>query len=97
VVSLIPTRHGNGAMDALMATGHFAPPHLVDLERSLALGMDLAARRNVRVFADLWDLDRFSSCRHCLPHRRARLQRMNLEQRVIPATDCAFCDGGPVQ
>ena len=97
VVSLIPTRHGNGAMEALMATGDFTPPHLADLERSLTLGIDLAPRRGVRVFADLWDLDRFASCPHCLADRRERLRTMNVEQRDLPAAECAFCDGGPVQ
>src|SRR5581483_63548 len=36
VVSLIPTRLGNGAMEALTLAGEFAPPHLQTLERSLS-------------------------------------------------------------
>ena len=44
-----------------------------------------------RVFVDLWDLERFSDCPHCLPARRQRLQRVNLSQRVEPAAACPSC------
>jgi radical SAM enzyme (TIGR01210 family) len=94
-VSLIPSRHGNGAMDALMAAGDFRPPHLADLERGFALALARPRRDGVRVFADVWDVDRFASCPHCLADRRQRLVTMNLEQRVAPRMSCAFCDGGP--
>lgn len=97
VVSLIPTRHSNGAMDALRTTGDFTPPHLADLERGLELAMDLTNQRGMRIFADLWDLDRFASCVHCLPARRERIRTMNREQRVLPPPGCAVCDGGPRQ
>jgi radical SAM enzyme (TIGR01210 family) len=94
VVSLIPMRHGNGAMDALMAAGDFARPHLADLERSLVLALGRVRPSTARVFADLWDLDRFATCPACLDNRRARLRDMNLEQRARPAIACAHCDGG---
>ena len=94
VVSLIPTRHGNGAMDALMTTGAFTPPRLADLERSIVLALDRARPPATRVFADLWDLDRFATCHHCLEARRERLRSINLEQRVLPDVSCAHCDGG---
>jgi len=37
---------------------------------------------------DLWDLDRFADCPHCLAQRRDRLKTMNLAQRVLPAAAC---------
>ncbi|HEY6554766.1 MAG TPA: hypothetical protein VI669_15525, partial [Vicinamibacteria bacterium] len=58
VVSIIPTRAGNGAMEALAADGQFHAPSLADLERSLALCLE---RSRGHVFADLWDLDRLAS------------------------------------
>jgi radical SAM enzyme (TIGR01210 family) len=98
VVSLIPTRAGNGALDALAADGSFRPPRLPDLERSHALSLDrvLTGQRRgaTRVFADLWDLDRFSDCPLCLDARRTRLHAMNLEQRVLPPVLCNGCDAG---
>ena len=38
VVSLIPTRLGNGAMEWLRETGEFAPPRLSSLETALEKG-----------------------------------------------------------
>ncbi len=97
VVSLIPTRAGNGALDALAAEGSFRSPRLADLERSHALSLDrvLTAQRRAatRVFADLWDLNRFSDCPQCFDARRTRLHTMNLEQRVLPPVVCG-CEGG---
>jgi len=90
-ISLIPTRTGNGALEALADEGWFAPPRLSDLERSLDLAQTHAAGRGTRVFADLWDLDRFSDCTHCLDARRVRLRAVNLEQRVIPHVRCRHC------
>jgi hypothetical protein len=100
VVSLIPTRPGNGALEALENDLLFRPPRLRDIERGFAAGLkrrqssDQSARRSdERLFVDLWDLERFATCRHCLEVRRARLQRMNLEQRVIPEIACEYCSG----
>jgi radical SAM enzyme (TIGR01210 family) len=93
VVSIIPTRHGNGAMDALRSTGAFTPPHLADLERSIALALDRPRHPAARVFADLWDLDRFATCPACLYDRRERLRAINLEQRVRPPVSCVHCGG----
>lgn len=91
VVSLIPTRTGNGALDALAEDGSFRRPRLVDLERSLALAQDRMTSPGGRVFADLWDLDRFSDCPYCLNERRERLRAMNLEQRYLPEVSCSNC------
>jgi hypothetical protein len=87
-VSLIPVRAGNGALDALVATGEFSPPRLATLEAAfdgaLALGYG-------RVFADTWDLARFSHCPACLDARSVRLRDMNLAQRWLPPVCCAAC------
>jgi len=87
---LIPTRAGNGAMDALARRGQFVPPDLAMVESALANGIAALARRG-RVFADLWDLERLRDCEACFPARRRRLERMNLEQRVPPPVACANC------
>jgi radical SAM enzyme (TIGR01210 family) len=91
VVSLVPTRPGNGALDALADEGLFRPPLLRDLERSVTLAQAHAIHDSPRVFADLWDLDRFANCRHCLRARRDRLHAMNLAQRALPMAPCPHC------
>lgn len=90
VVSLIPTRPGNGALDRLMQTGEFTPPRLATLERALELAVNL---RQGRVFADTWNLETFSACVACLERRRQRLHAVNLTQRNLPAIDCPVCGG----
>jgi len=89
-VSVIPTRLGNGALDALQARGDFAPPDLRMLEAASAFGVGLG---RARVFADLWDLRQFSRCDHCLPARAERLRRQNLAQEVTASIDCDACRG----
>ncbi|MEX0994055.1 MAG: hypothetical protein WD599_00920, partial [Balneolaceae bacterium] len=83
--SIIPTRTGNGAMEKLQQEGNYVPPTLNALERVYeeALRMDRG-----RVFADLWDLDKFSDCDNCLKERTSRLKKMNLEQRILPRVTC---------
>ncbi len=87
-VTLIPTRGGNGAMERLREAGEFVPPTLATLEAAqravLALGRG-------RVFADLWGLEPFSTCPHCLAVRRERLERVNQTQRDEPPVRCAVC------
>ncbi len=92
VVSLIPTRPGNGALEALAEMGSFQPPRLHDLERSHALALDHAPQ-STRVLADLWDLDRFADCLSCRDARRRRLLAANLEQRPQPPVPCTSCGG----
>lgn len=89
VVSLIPTRAGNGALDSLAASGDFAPPKLATFEAAFDHGVGL---QRGRVFADLWDLEKFSSCPHCFSTRRERLQAMNARQVVLPRVNCAACE-----
>jgi radical SAM enzyme (TIGR01210 family) len=79
VVSLVPTRGGNGTMEALAARGLFQPPTLETIERSLTLALRHARGRGM-VFADVWDLDRFAASGKCPPGVRARLEAMNLRQ-----------------
>jgi hypothetical protein len=91
VVSLVPTRSGNGAMEMLAAAGLFRKPSLADVERSLAIGLAAAAGRG-RVFLDLWDLQRFARCPACFERRKARLHTMNLAQAAsAPSAACTRC------
>lgn len=90
VVSLIPTRSGNGAMDALEERGDFSPPDLADLEEAAASALALGRGR---VLADVWDLERFSRCGACFASRARRLRAMNLSQAVPPPASCPDCGG----
>lgn len=85
--SVIPTRGGNGAMEALGDA--FVPPGLPALEAALEYGL---ARGSLRVFADLWDVERLFDCA-CAPARADRLRRMNREQRA-PVPVVCHCAGG---
>src|SRR5437764_12222238 len=77
VVSLIPTRPGNGSLEKLTENGEFSPPSLSTLESALDACLGL---REGRVFADTWELGQFSACPSCLAARRDRLTRVNLSQ-----------------
>jgi uncharacterized Fe-S cluster-containing MiaB family protein len=90
VVSLIPTRSGNGAMDALEERGDFSPPDLAALEEATASALALGRGR---VLADVWDLARFSRCGACFAPRASRLHAMNLSQTVPPPVSCPECGG----
>jgi archaeosine synthase beta-subunit len=90
IVSLVPTRPGNGILDDLAGEGSFSPPELGDIERSLESALRHASGRE-RVVVDTWDLTRFSRCDACLDRRRARLHTMNLQQRVPPPVTCGQC------
>jgi radical SAM enzyme (TIGR01210 family) len=90
VISLVPTRSGNGAMETLAAEGQFLPPTMVDIERSFAAALRPSSTRDVRgrVFVDLWDLRRFADPdgdggESEFEARLERLRVMNLEQRVL--------------
>jgi archaeosine synthase beta-subunit len=88
VCSLIPTRAGNGAMEALSATGEFAPPSLPSLEKALEYGLELRAGR---VFADLWDIDRFVACPDCSRARIDRIRTINATQVIPESITCSGC------
>jgi hypothetical protein len=87
-VSLIPTRGGNGAMQALAHAGQFARPSLATLEAAHDAALALGGGR---VFADTWDLAHFAACDACFPAREARLREMNLTQRTLPRVACDRC------
>lgn len=84
--SVIPTRGGNGAMEAIGEA--FTPPRLPALEAAVEYGL---TRGDLRVFADLWDIERCFDCA-CSPLRADRLRAMNRDQRPPAAVVCA-CDG----
>ena len=84
---VIPTRGGNGAMEAIGDSFH--PPRLDWLEATIEYGLSLGG---MRVFADLWNIERFFDC-GCSPGRAARLAAMNREQQVPPRIRCV-CSGG---
>jgi len=84
---VIPTRGGNGAMEAIGDA--FRPPRLDRLEAAVEYGLGLAG---MRVFADLWNVERFFDC-SCSPERAARLAVMNREQQAGPRVRCPHeCD-----
>jgi archaeosine synthase beta-subunit len=80
--SIIPTRGGNGTMEAIGAD--YTPPRLRELETVIEYGLSLRASR---VFADLWDVARFFTC-ECSSARAERLKTMNREQRVPERVSC---------
>jgi radical SAM enzyme (TIGR01210 family) len=86
VCSVIPVRAGNGALDNLALEGYFSEPSIDSLERVLEYGIGL---QKGRVFADLWDLERFSTCDHCFEARKDRLNRMNLAQEQQKTLSCS--------
>ncbi|MEN9678551.1 MAG: hypothetical protein RIS76_4447 [Verrucomicrobiota bacterium] len=81
VVSLIPTRMGNGSLEVLARHGHFAEPSLDLLEDVVDRVVGLGGGR---VFVDLWDLARFGAGAPQFAARRARLEAMNLSQQILP-------------
>jgi len=92
VVTLIPTRAGNGAMETLSADGSFRLPRLDAIERSVEMSYAHAGRRG-RLFVDLWNLEPFSDCPTCLDARRHRLHTINLEQQIPPPIVCGQHEG----
>lgn len=93
VAALIPTRFGNGALEKLAERGDFEPPQLSTLEQAFEQSLKHVAEPDstTRIFADLWDLGQFSNCAVCFEERRARLERMNFEQRVVDTVRCEAC------
>ena len=83
VATLIPTRGG----DQL--------PSIATLEASLEYGVGQAVGPVQRVFADLWDLEQFSTCPVCFEARSGRLKQMNLQQIIPNRVDCQACRGRP--
>ncbi|MGZ6988586.1 MAG: hypothetical protein ACXVH0_06480, partial [Thermoanaerobaculia bacterium] len=92
IVSLIPTRLGNGAMEELQRQGQFQPPTLRDLEMALEdflEGEEGTARSSGLLLADLWDADALAAAPPCCASARVnRLREMNLLQRSLPLPPC---------
>jgi radical SAM enzyme (TIGR01210 family) len=95
--SLIPTRAGNGAMEALAAAGEFRAPRLEIVEAAMQYGLE---QRRGRVFVDLWDLRQASEnqaprasaeCGECYRPRIERLHAMNLRQVAVAPVKCETC------
>lgn len=85
VCSIIPTRGGNGAMEAIGEA--YQPPKLRSLEAALEYGLSL---NQFRVYADLWDVEKFYECA-CSASRAARLAEMNRTQQIPAAIACLNC------
>ena len=83
--AVIPTRSGNGALNVLETQELFHSPKLASLEEVQEYGISL---HRGRVFADLWDLEHFSGCPHCLDQRKARMDEMNLKQEILDPILC---------
>jgi radical SAM enzyme (TIGR01210 family) len=88
VVSIIPVRGGNGALERLQALGHFTPPTFSQLEESLDLSLQFTG---TVVTADLWDVERLAACEHCRAERVERLRRVNISGRAEPQISCTVC------
>lgn len=87
--SVIPTRDGNGIMEKLLEDGVYVPPTLSAFEKVFDRAIGLGRGR---VFADLWDLEKFSDCDDCFQNRKARMHRMNLSQAPERPIKCS-CRG----
>jgi hypothetical protein len=87
VCSVIPTRGGNGAMEALGEA--VERPRLPALETVLEYGLSRPSVPSAtRVFVDLWEVGRFFDCA-CSPARASRLAAMNRMQRITPRVECS--------
>jgi archaeosine synthase beta-subunit len=91
IVSLIPTRLGNGTLEELQQQGQFDPPALSDLEAAIEdflEGEEGKTRAAGLLLADLWDADRLEAPPCCGAARIDRLRSMNLLQRNLPPPPC---------
>lgn len=77
--SVIPVRAGNGIMEQLTKHGEFSPPFLSSLETVIR---ETLGWHRGRVFADLWDAEQFADDANTAQEQMARLEAMNLTQRV---------------
>lgn len=91
--SIIPTRDGNGIMEKLREEGEYIAPKLSAFEEVFDRALNL---NKGRVFADLWDLEKFSDCDECLEARKQRMQQMNIDQKVQKNIECK-CEKSPLE
>ncbi len=85
---IIPTRSGNGAIERLHKLGLYGPPKIASLEEVLEYGIQL---QQGRVFADLWDVEKFANCNQCSAQRIHRMGQMNFTQMIASVIHCNFC------
>lgn len=83
--SVIPTRPGNGIMEALHEQEDYIPPSLNALEEVFKRALDL---KMGRVFVDCWDIDFLSNCPRCFEERKHRLEQMNFTQKFHQRINC---------
>jgi uncharacterized Fe-S cluster-containing MiaB family protein len=76
------------AVASLIPTRGFSPPAILTLEACQEYGVRL---NQGRVFADLWDLEKFSTCPACYASRYNRLREINLRQTIPAPVDCDMC------
>ena len=91
LVSLIPTRLGNGTLEELQRQGRFISPALCDLEMAIEdflEGEEGNARSSGLILADLWSADALAAPACCRAARIERLRSMNLLQRNLPFPSC---------
>ncbi|MGA7989949.1 MAG: radical SAM protein [Thermoanaerobaculia bacterium] len=94
VVSLVPTRLGNGTLEELQRQGLFEPPTLRDLEMALEdflEGEEGRAAAAGLLLADLWNVDALAAASCCAAARVDRLRTMSLIQRNLPLPPCPSC------
>ena len=91
IVSLIPTRMGNGTLEELQRTGDFTPPGLSDLEEAMGgflEGEEGRAGASGMLLADLWNAHDLPAPACCAAARIERLRVMNTFQRNLPLPPC---------
>ena len=84
-ITLIPTRAGNGAMDALALAGEFVPPELSTIEAAQDYGISF---QSARVCVDLWDIELIQCEECCREDRLKRIRKMNLSQCFSERVQC---------
>jgi radical SAM enzyme (TIGR01210 family) len=97
VVSLIPTRLGNGALEELERQGEFQLPTLRDLEMAMEdflEGEEGGVAATGFLLADLWDADSLAAPACCRAARIERLRSMNTSQRNLPLPPLPPCPSG---
>ena len=90
-VSLIPTRAGNGALDALSASGDFAQPGLA--QPRVRAGLRHPARPRPRLRRPLGPRTLQPLCRVLSGARRATARHATCARRSGPRIACAECGG----
>ncbi|MBS1747082.1 MAG: radical SAM protein [Bacteroidetes bacterium] len=83
--TIIPVRPGNGVMEILQQENFYQPPTLAMLEEVFEKSLSL---KQGQVFADTWEIGFISECPVCFEARKKRLEKMNLEQKILEKILC---------